>query len=910
MKLKITIASFCLNLICLGTFAQLPLVYDKENTGSHFAPPVLPTIDQLPIVEPLTDPFVWSNGSGRSTNFGDWERRRNEIKHEIENYEIGRKPNRPETITATYTPGVNPATGGTLRVFVTVNGQTLTLTSAVALPSGSSGPYPAVIGMNSANGSVPADIFTSRNIARITFSHNNVTTYGNPQLTDPFFRLYPEQNLDNTGQYAAWAWGVSRLIDGLELVQSSLPIDLAHLAVTGCSYAGKMALFAGAFDERIALTIAQESGGGGAPAWRASHNIEPHGSVEKIDNTDYRWFREDMRQFSGDNVYKLPEDHHELMAMVAPRALLVTGNTDFTWLSNKSCYVSARAAKEVYKTMGISERMGFYIDGGHGHCAIPTSQRPAIAAFVDKFLLNKTEVITDTVTVNPFPDVDYQRWYKWWGTGKPVLPAEPVGIRLWMEAECATVGSSWQVLADAAASNGQYVVVNGLNSTASAPAGAEGSVTYTFTVDSAANYNVMARLNCPSANDDSYWVKVDNGSFASFNGLGTTGWQWVKLTAANLSVGQHTLTIAYREDGAKMDKILLTTTGSIPKDIGTVAANCTDGVPAITPNQIFPVSETFFKDSIFGTVSATDPDGPTDFQNWKVVGGTGMAAFGIDLVTGKLIMKDSSILDFESSTRSYTLTLTTTDGYHTSAQETITISLTNANDNAPVVTSGQSFSLDDGSCNELAGNLSATDADDTNEPGFTTFQNWQIAGGTGAGIFAINAATGKISIANSSGIDFSNTSYTINVTVSDGLNTSAPEIVTITIADKIKICHKGNVISINKMDVPDHIAHGDCIAACTGGTDKGKSARLGEQAVANYIKVYPNPARGIININLGTNIQNIRRIDIVDISGRLVMQMNVGKVQTLTISGGRLKAGTYIIRLHGDKIMTEKLVVQ
>jgi hypothetical protein len=112
------------------------------------------------------------------------------------------------------------------------------------------------------------------------------------------------------------------------------------------------------------------------------------------------------------------------------------------------------------------------------------------------------------------------------------------------------------------------------------------------------------------------------------------------------------------------------------------------------------------------------------------------------------------------------------------------------------------------------------------------------------------------------------------------------------------------------MDVPDHIAHGDCIAACTGGTDKGKSARLGEQAVANYIKVYPNPARGIININLGTNTQNIRRVDIVDISGRLVMQMNVGKVQTLTISGDRLKAGTYIIRLHGDKIMTEKLVVQ
>ena len=279
MKLKFTIVALFVNFLSLGLFGQIPRVYNKENTGAGFAPPPLPTISQLPVIEPLTDPFMWSNGTGRSTNFNDWERRRNEIKAEIENYEIGTKPNRPENITATYTPNANPATG-VLRVIVTVNGQSLTLTSNVSLPTGT-GPFPAVIGMNSPSGSIPADIFTSRNIARITYSHNNVTTYLNPQITDPYYRLYPDQNLSNAGQYSAWAWGVSRLIDGLELVQSSLPIDLTHLAVTGCSYAGKMALFAGAFDERIALTIAQESGGGGAPSWRVSHNIEPNGTVEK-----------------------------------------------------------------------------------------------------------------------------------------------------------------------------------------------------------------------------------------------------------------------------------------------------------------------------------------------------------------------------------------------------------------------------------------------------------------------------------------------------------------------------------------------------------------------------------------------------------------------------------------------------
>ena len=707
-----------MNLICLGLFAQAPLVYNVENSGTSCAAPPLPAFSALPVIEPLPDPFMWADGSGRSTNFSDWECRRNEIKQEVEHYEIGTKPPRPDNITATYIPGTN---GGVLTVIVTKNEETLTLTSQISLPEGS-GPFPAVIGMNSASGSIPSSIFTSRNIARITFSHNNVTTYGNPQLTDPYYRLYPDQNLENAGQYSAWAWGVSRLIDGLELVQDVLPIDLKHLGVTGCSYAGKMALFSGAFDERIALTIAQESGGGGAPSWRVSHNLEPNGSVEKIDNTDYKWFREDLKQFSADNVYKLPEDHHELMAMVAPRALLVTGNTDFTWLSNKAAYVSARAAKEIYNTLGISDRMGFYIDGGHNHCAVPTSQIPAIQAFVDKFLGGDASVNTDTITVHPFPEIDYQRWYKWWGTDEPILPPlppAPLGKRIWLEAECATVGSSWDVMIDAEASNGSYVVAkNGFSSPEEAPVGEASYLVMPFTIDSAADYNIRARLNVPAGDDYSYWMKLDDGAFepissqllgnngfesglsgwtilnsngatisgnnvasdahtgtgsmkvvnptaqtgnqwrvqvtssafpttigkqyvisywvkalsaggsirlstgptgAQYQGDQTIGtdwqqvswtitasldattilfdmgqvantyyvddasvkevttgddWKWVKLKDATLSVGSHTLTIGYREGGAKLDKILVTTTAAVITGKGDVASNC------------------------------------------------------------------------------------------------------------------------------------------------------------------------------------------------------------------------------------------------------------------------------------------------------------------------------------------------
>lgn len=189
-----------------------------------------------------------------------------------------------------------------------------------------------------------------------------------------------------------------------------------------------MALFAGAFDERIAATFAQESGGGGAPSWRVSHAIEPDGSVEKISNTDGSWFITGMKtDFRGDNVYKLPEDHHLLMAMVAPRALLVSGNTDFVWLSNRSNYVTSKATQRIYETLGIGDRFGFWIDGNHGHCALGANEQPIIDGFYQKFLLGQNG--TWDVHVYPqtsgFTDLDYKRWTWWWGTGNPSFPDDP-----------------------------------------------------------------------------------------------------------------------------------------------------------------------------------------------------------------------------------------------------------------------------------------------------------------------------------------------------------------------------------------------------------------------------------------------------------------------------------------------------
>jgi hypothetical protein len=246
--------------------------------------------------------------------------------------------------------------------------------------------------------SLPRQLFNDRPIATMVFHEKQVNDYGqfgqhHERGEHNFDRLYPD--LKDNGAYSEWAWGLSRIIDGLQQLGPEVTkIDTKHIGVTGCSYAGKMALYCGAFDERVALTIAQEPGGGGAAAWRVSHTLE---GVEDLDHTDYHWFKESQRtNFAGDSVYRLPYDQHELCALVFPRALLLLGNPDYKWLADKAMLPSAQAARKVWEQFGVADRMGWSIVDGHGHCQLPESQMPEVQAFIDKFLLGRA---TDTYDV-------------------------------------------------------------------------------------------------------------------------------------------------------------------------------------------------------------------------------------------------------------------------------------------------------------------------------------------------------------------------------------------------------------------------------------------------------------------------------------------------------------------------------
>lgn len=370
---------------------------------------------QAQLTEPLyelPDPLLMNDGKTKVENLNDWSKRRLEISEMIQELGIGQKPEvGPEAVKARMD-------GDTLIVDVTVNGETLTLKSCLHYPTTGEPPYALMIGTSMLT--LPKALFENRPIAVMNYHEAQVNDYTQGRWRPHhergehnFDRLYPE--LKDNGAYSEWAWGLSRLIDGLEqLGAEKTKIDVKRIGVSGCSYAGKMALFSGAFDERVALTIAQEPGGGGAASWRYNCHVD---SVENLDRTDYHWFMESMREkFHGDSVFLMPYDHHELCAMVCPRALLVLGNTDYRWLADESAYVSLNAARKVWEKLGIADRMGYSINGGHMHCQLPESQYPEVEAFIDKFLLGKTDVDTKDILIAPqeFKEkVDLSKWIKY-----------------------------------------------------------------------------------------------------------------------------------------------------------------------------------------------------------------------------------------------------------------------------------------------------------------------------------------------------------------------------------------------------------------------------------------------------------------------------------------------------------------
>lgn len=119
---------------------------------------------------------------------------------------------------------------------------------------------------------------------------------------------------------AAWAWGLSRIVDWIATCSWA---DRARLAVAGHSRLGKTALLAAAGDPRIAFAAVSQSGCGGAgPSKDPSPGAE---TVADITRGFPHWF---VPAFAAATV---PVEQHELLACVAPRRLILTNASDDAW---------------------------------------------------------------------------------------------------------------------------------------------------------------------------------------------------------------------------------------------------------------------------------------------------------------------------------------------------------------------------------------------------------------------------------------------------------------------------------------------------------------------------------------------------------------------------------------------------
>ncbi len=172
------------------------------------------------------------------------------------------------------------------------------------------------------------------------------------------------------------------------------------------------------------------------------------------------------------------------------------------------------------------------------------------------------------------------------------------GSDLWLEAECADVGSQWTILDDDAASNDQYAFPPDNSSLGMAPDAPQDWVRFTFSVTQAGDYKVFGRTMTTSGDDDSFWVRANDGVWQKWNRINfdnygnTYHWEQVgNWTSGNysdpvtfpLNAGTNTVDFAWREPGARLDKIYVTLNGDLPTGVGPEPANgCTPCPPAGT----------------------------------------------------------------------------------------------------------------------------------------------------------------------------------------------------------------------------------------------------------------------------------------------------------------------------------------
>lgn len=317
-------------------------------------------VQDLPVAVGLPNPFTFLNGTPfRRTD--QWTRRRLELIGLFQEYVYGTLPPGPHTMNNRVV-GTRASEGRdiVIRDYAMALGfddRSLTLSVRVALPAGATRKLPVVIqGMTPGGGGETGSeelqhlaAFTGRGyaVAELDFGQVAVDDKDHAR-TGGVYALFGDTL--RCGTLMAWAWGMHRVVDLL----CTLPeIESNCIVVTGHSRFGKAALLAGAFDERIALTVPSHSGCAGSAPFRFVYGKSE--ALHHIVGFAPHWFRPEFQEFVG-HVERLPLDQHLLLSCVAPRALLCLEGTMDEWTNPEGVQLTYRAARKVYEFLGAGDR--------------------------------------------------------------------------------------------------------------------------------------------------------------------------------------------------------------------------------------------------------------------------------------------------------------------------------------------------------------------------------------------------------------------------------------------------------------------------------------------------------------------------------------------------------------------------
>ncbi len=195
----------------------------------------------------------------------------------------------------------------------------------------------------------PLASIIARGYAVATFYHGDIQP-DRPDVREGMRATRPETDRpagNETATIMWWAWGIHNAVDYL---LTEPRIDGKKLAVVGHSRLGKTALLAGAFDERIAVIIPHQSGcGGAAPSRTKNPKAE---TVARINSSFPHWFCGHFKAF-GPDVTRLPFDQNCLIALCAPRPVLLTNAQEDQWADPDGQLAMLQAAAPAYELLDL-----------------------------------------------------------------------------------------------------------------------------------------------------------------------------------------------------------------------------------------------------------------------------------------------------------------------------------------------------------------------------------------------------------------------------------------------------------------------------------------------------------------------------------------------------------------------------